>query len=126
MEDALFVEKERAQVTLNCIGDAVICTDVGETSPSSISVAEKMTGWSLQEAAGRPMAEVFRVLDATSRETTPNPMEMAVDQNRIVHLPSNCILIRRDGHEIPIEDCVAPIHDRRRQGRPERSSFSAT
>ena len=57
------------------------------------------------------MAEVFQVLDATSRETTPNPMEMAVDQNRTVHLPSNCILIRRDGHEVPIEDSVAPIHD---------------
>ena len=42
-------------------------------------VAEKMTGWSLHEAAGRPMAEVFQILDATSRETTPNPMEMAVE-----------------------------------------------
>jgi diguanylate cyclase (GGDEF)-like protein len=70
-----------------------------------------LTGWSLQDAAGRPMVDVFQVLDVTSRETTPNPMEMAVDQNQVVHLPSNCVLIRRDGHEVPIEDCVAPIHD---------------
>jgi diguanylate cyclase (GGDEF)-like protein/PAS domain S-box-containing protein len=111
MEDALFMETERAQVTLNSIGEAVICTDVGGKVTFLNPVAEKLTGWSLQDAAGRPMVEVFQVLDATSRETTPNPMEMAVDQNRIVHLPLNCVLIRRDGHEVPIEDCVAPIHD---------------
>ena len=111
MEDALFMETERAQVTLNSIGEAVICTDIGGKVTFLNPVAEKLTGWSLQDAAGRPMVDVFQVLDATSRETTPNPMEMAVDQNRVVHLPSNCILIRRDGLEVPIEDCVAPIHD---------------
>ena len=111
MEDALFMETERAQVTLNSIGEAVICTDVGGKVTFLNPVAEKLTGWSLPDAAGRPMVDVFQVLDATSRETTPNPMEMAVDQNRVVHLASNCVLIRRDGHEVPIEDCVAPIHD---------------
>jgi diguanylate cyclase (GGDEF)-like protein/PAS domain S-box-containing protein len=112
MEEALFVEKERAQVTLNCIGDAVICTDILGNITFLNLIAEKMTGWSLQEAAGRPMAAVLRILDAASRETTPNPMEMAFGQDRTVHLPANCILIRRDGFEIPIEDSVAPIHDR--------------
>jgi len=115
MEEALFAEKERAQVTLNCIGDAVVCTDVTGNIDFLNLVAEKMTGWSWQEAAGKPMAEVFRILDATSHETTPNPMELAVGQNRTVHLPSNCILIRRDGFEIPIEDSVSPIHDREGQ-----------
>jgi len=112
MEEALFVEKERAQVTLNSIGDAVVCTDISGNITFLNLVAEKMTGWSWLEAASRPMAEVLRILDATSRETTPNPMNMAVGRNRTVHLPSNCILIRRDGFEIPIEDCVSPIHDR--------------
>ena len=112
MEEALFVEKERAQVTLNCIGDAVICTDILGNITFLNLIAEKMTGWSLQEAAGRPMAAVLRILDAASRETTPNPMEMAFGQDRTVHLPANCILLRRDGFEIPIEDSVAPIHDR--------------
>ena len=78
MEEALFVEKERAQVTLNCIGDAVVCTDISGNITFLNVVAERMTGWSWQEAAGRPMADVFRILDATSRETIPNPMEMAV------------------------------------------------
>ena len=99
MEEALFMETERAQVTLNSIGEAVICTDIVGKVTFLNPVAEKMTGWSLQDAAGRPMDEVFQVLDATSRETTPNPMEIAVDQNRVVHLPLNCILIRRDGFE---------------------------
>ena len=112
MEEALFVEKERAQVTLNSIGDAVICTDISGNVTFLNPVAERMAGWSRQDAAGRPMAEVLRILDAASRQTTPNPMEKAVGQNQTVHLPSNCILIRRDGFEIPIEDSVAPIHDR--------------
>jgi diguanylate cyclase (GGDEF)-like protein/PAS domain S-box-containing protein len=114
-EEALFVEKERALVTLNSIGDAVICTDISGNITYLNLVAEKMTGWPLQEAAGRPMAEVFRILDATSRETIPNPMEMAVGENRTAHLPPNCVLLRRDGSEIPIEDSVSPIHDRQGQ-----------
>jgi diguanylate cyclase (GGDEF)-like protein/PAS domain S-box-containing protein len=112
MEDSLFEEKERAQVTLNCIGDAVACTDsLGNITFLNL-VAEKMTGWSLSEAAGLPMADAIRILDAASREVTPNPMEKVVEQNRTMHLPSNCVLIRRDGFEIPIEDSVSPIRDR--------------
>lgn len=112
MEEAMFAEKERAQVTLNCIGDAVICTDISGNITFLNVVAEKLTGWSWQEAAGRSMVEVVRILDATSRQTIPNPMTIAVKQDRAAHLPSNSVLIRRDGFEIPIEDSVAPIHDR--------------
>jgi diguanylate cyclase (GGDEF)-like protein/PAS domain S-box-containing protein len=115
MQEELFGEKERAQVTLNSIGDAVICTDISGNITFLNPVAVRMTGWSRDEAAGRPMAEVFRVLDATSRKRTPNPMETAVKQNRTMHLPTNCILVQRDGCEIPIEDSIAPIHDREGQ-----------
>ena len=116
MEEALFVEKERAQVTLNCIGDAVICTDASGNITFLNIVAEKMTSWSRQEANGRPMAEVFQILDANTREMTLNPMEISVEKNCTVHLPVNCILVRRDGSEVPIENSVAPIHDR--EGKP--------
>ena len=112
MEEALFVVKERAQVTLNCIGDAVVCTDISGNITFLNFVAEKMTGWRWEEAAGLPMPKVFQIVDAETRETTPNPMEAAIGQNKTVHLPLNCILIRRDGFETPIEDSVAPIHDR--------------
>jgi len=111
-EDALFAEKERAQVTLNSIGDAVICTDISGKITFLNLVAEGMTGWSSQRATGRPMPEVFQVLDAANREVIPNPMELAVEQNRTMSLPLDCILIRRDGVEVPIEDSVSPIHDR--------------
>jgi diguanylate cyclase (GGDEF)-like protein/PAS domain S-box-containing protein len=111
-ENALFEEKERAQVTLNSIGDAVICTDIVGNITFLNRVAEKMTGWAWQEAKRRPMGEVFRILDALSREAIANPMDMAVAQDRTMNLPSNCILIRRDGTETPIEDSVSPIHDR--------------
>ena len=110
LEEALFVAKERAQVTLNCIGDAVVCTDILGNITFINRAAEKITGWSLQDAADRPLGEVFRIAGATSREATPMTTEAA--QDVAVLLPSNCILIRRDGFEIPIEESIAPIHDR--------------
>jgi diguanylate cyclase (GGDEF)-like protein/PAS domain S-box-containing protein len=112
MEEALFVEKERAEVTLNCIADAVASTDSSGNITFLNLVAEKMTGWTLAEAGGRPATEIFVVLDATSREIVPNPMQLTIEQNRPLGVPANCILIRRDGFEIPIEDSVATIHDR--------------
>jgi len=115
MEEALFVEKERAQVTLNCIGDAVACTDVLGNITFLNPVAETMTGWLSADAVGRPMAEVLQVLDATSREASSSPLEMAGRGARTLGAPSNVILVRRDGFETWIEDSVAVIHDR--QGR---------
>src|ERR1700735_4689495 len=112
LDEALFDEKERAQVTLNSSGDAVICTDVTGKITFLNAVAQTMTCWSRQDAVGLPVSKVFRILDATSRETNPNPVEIAMRQNEIVHLPSGCLLVRRDEREVPIEDSVAPIHNR--------------
>src|ERR1700676_5004168 len=86
MQEALFEEKERAQVTLNSIGDAVICTDVLGNITFLNPIEERMTGWSREEAGGQPRAEVFRILEDTSHKATPNPMEMAVRQNGVIHL----------------------------------------
>jgi PAS domain S-box-containing protein len=115
MEDALFVEMERAQVTLNSIGDAVICTDISGGITFLNAVAEEMTGWTREGAIGRPVTEVLRLLDAGSHQTVPSLIEMAIGQNRPVRLRSNCVFIRPDGQEIPIEKCDAPIHDREGQ-----------
>ncbi len=112
MEEALFAEKERAQVTLHCIADAVICTDSSGSITFLNVVAENLTGWTWQAAAGRQMAEVFRVEGATTPEATLLPTETTIGQAPIVLLQANSILIRRDGHEIPIEGSVAPIRDR--------------
>ncbi len=112
VEDALYLERERAVVTLNSIGDAVLCTDMSGNITYLNLVAESMTGWRREEATGKPLAEVFRIIDGTTRQTARDPMEMAVEQNRTVGLTVNCVLIRRDGFESAIEDSAAPIHDR--------------
>ena len=113
--EALVEERERAQVTLNSIGDGVMSIDVWGQVTYLNAVAESLTGWSRKEAAGRPLAEVFRVIDTTSREAVQDPMLLAIRQNKNVGLAPNCVLIRRDGVEAAIEDSAAPIHDRRGQ-----------
>jgi PAS domain S-box-containing protein len=108
----LFIEKERAQVTLNSIGDAVLCTDLAGNVTYLNAVAEKMTGWSSAQATGQPSEKVFRIISGATREPGANPLQRAIRENRAVGLAANCVLIRLDGQESAIEDSVAPIHDR--------------
>jgi len=98
-EEALFEEKERAQVTLNSIGDAVLTTNLpGQVTYLNV-VAEAMTGWTCAQAIGMPLSEVFRIVDGVSRETAPNPALRAIHENRTVGLAHNSVLVRRDGGE---------------------------
>jgi diguanylate cyclase (GGDEF)-like protein/PAS domain S-box-containing protein len=111
-EEALFVEKERAQVTLNSIGDAVLSTDnEGRVTYLNV-VAEKITGWTEAQAAGKPVEEVFVIIDSTTGEPCKSPLRTAIEKNKTVGLTPNCILRRRDGTEFAIDDSAAPIHDR--------------
>jgi diguanylate cyclase (GGDEF)-like protein/PAS domain S-box-containing protein len=112
LAEALFLEKERAQVMLNSIGDAVLSTDVSGNVTYLNVVAEAMTGWPWKEASGRPVAEVFKIVDGSTRELARSPLELAMQENRTVGLATNSILVRRDGYESAIEDSSAPIHDR--------------
>ena len=111
-EEALFVEKERAQVTLNSIGDAVLSTDNEGRVTYLNAVAEKITGWTEAEAAGKPVEEVFEIIDSTTGKFCKSPLRTAIEQNKTVGLTPNCILRRRDGTEFAIDDSAAPIHDR--------------
>jgi len=113
--EALFQQNERAQFTLNSIGDAVVSTDVAGNVTYLNFVAETLTGWLQMEAAGHPFEEVLRIIDGTTRAPARNPMELAIRENNTVSLTPNCVLIRRDGVEAPIEDSAAPIHDRHGQ-----------
>ncbi len=115
IEEIQFGEKERAQATLDSIGDAVISTDAADNITFLNHVAETMTGWSLKEAAGRPMAQTIQIVDAITRQPIMDPMAKAASQDRKGNLPLNCVLIGRDGSEVSIEDSVAPIHDREGQ-----------
>lgn len=113
----LFIEKDRAQVTLNSIGDAVLSTDISGNVTYLNVVAESMTGWTAAEAEGHAFSEVFQIIDGATHRPVPNPLELAIRENRTVRLTPNCMLVRRDGHECAIEDSAAPIHDRNGQIR---------
>jgi diguanylate cyclase (GGDEF)-like protein/PAS domain S-box-containing protein len=111
-EEALFAVNERAEVMLNSIGDAVVGADLAGAITYLNRKAELLTGWTLAEALGKPSAEVLNILDERTREPIPDPMARTIVTDHVGRLPSNCALVRRDGSETPIEDSVAPIHDR--------------
>ncbi|UGB45555.1 EAL domain-containing protein [Frateuria edaphi] len=110
-EEALFRERELAEVTLNSIGDAVIAADLELRVTSLNPIAEGLTGWTAAEARGRPMDEVFRLRDARTGTALENPLRAAIERNAIVDLEGKAVLLHRNGFETPIEDSSAPIHD---------------
>jgi len=111
--EMLSAEKERAQMTLDSIGDAVLSTDLQGRITYLNAVAEKITGWTREEAAGKDVDDVFVIIDGSTREPCLNPLKTAREQNKTAGLTRHCILIRRDGNEFAIEDSAAPIHDPR-------------
>jgi diguanylate cyclase (GGDEF)-like protein/PAS domain S-box-containing protein len=109
LEQALFREKELAQVTLHSIGDAVITTNAAGEIQYLNPVAEGLTGWNQQEAQGLPLTDIFKIVNETTREPVENPVEKALREGRIVGLANHTVLIDRDGREIAIDDSAAPI-----------------
>ncbi|PSB01125.1 GGDEF domain-containing response regulator [Merismopedia glauca] len=104
--------KENAQwlsTVLNSIGDAVLTTDAEGRITMLNAVAEKLTGWSCEEALNRPSTDVFNLIHEASRKIVSNPINEAISTQKIVMLPPLTLLVRKDGIEIPIEDSVAPI-----------------
>jgi diguanylate cyclase (GGDEF)-like protein/PAS domain S-box-containing protein len=108
----MFTEKERAQVTLNAIGDGVLSTDLSGRVIYLNATAERMTGWPNLEALGQPIKRVFHVVDTETHRPSGSPLEFATQLDLPVGFRSNRSLIRRDGHEIAVELSSAPIHDR--------------
>lgn len=111
-QQSLFEAKEQAQVTLNSIGDAVIASDIHGHVTYLNKTAEMMTGWTFEEAIGKPIVQIFHIINSVTREMVPNPSNQAIKEDIAVSLSSNSVLIRRDGLESPIEDSAAPIHNR--------------
>ncbi len=100
---------EQASVTLSSIGDGVISTDIDGNIRSLNPVAEYLTGWTEQEAIGKPSDEVFHIVEEISRDPIPSPVLEAIRHAQIIQLSKHTILISRKGREYVIEDSVAPI-----------------
>jgi len=105
----LEAEKEEAQVTLASIGDAVITTDREGRITLLNAAAAKLTGWTEDEALGRPLTEVFHIINETTRMRVENPVERVLLHGKTVALANHTVLISRDGIEYCIEDSAAPI-----------------
>jgi PAS domain S-box-containing protein len=106
---ALQEQQDWLQTTVTSIGDAVIATDADGLITLMNPVAEKLTGWSLKEARGKPLAEVFRVLNQKTRQAVENPIEKVRRLNRVVGLANHTILVSKNGEEIAIDDSGAPL-----------------
>jgi diguanylate cyclase (GGDEF)-like protein/PAS domain S-box-containing protein len=111
-DEQKFVERERAEVTLNSIGDAVMTTDTQGNVTYLNAEAEGLTGWTRAEAFARPLAEVFDVTDGLTGQHAQDPSRLAIEHNRKVRLKGNYILVGREGNETAIEHSAAPIRDR--------------
>ncbi|MCR4304034.1 MAG: EAL domain-containing protein [Gallionella sp.] len=114
-EMQLYEAKERAEVTLHSIGDAVISTDAGGRIEYLNPTAEKLTGWTGPEARGRPLAEIFCIVNEQTRDALESPVERVLREGRTGGLDEHTLLIARDGGETAIDESAAPICDRNGQ-----------
>ena len=110
-QQRLDVSEQWFSTTLKSIGDAVITTDTNGNITFLNNPAETYTGWSLKDAFGRPIGEVFRIINEFSRESVENPVERVIKEGIVVGLANSSILIAKDGIEIPIDDSGSPIKD---------------
>jgi PAS domain S-box-containing protein len=110
-EEALRKKSEWLRITLASIGDAVISTDSEGRVTFMNGLAEKLTGWPQAEVVGRPLSEVFNVVNERTRRPVENPALRALSEGTIVGLANHTVLIARDGTERPIDESAAPVRD---------------
>ncbi len=110
-EETLRLSEEHLAITLNSIGDAVIATDTDGRVTQMNPTAEQLTGWSLAQAIGHPLPEVFKIINADTREICRNPVELVMVRGEIVGLANHTVLLALDGSEYQISDSAAPIRD---------------
>ena len=107
----LVENKERLAATLYSIGDGVISTDIQGRVADMNQIAEQLSGWSLTEANGKMLEDIFHIVDSHTRKTVDNPVNLAMTNDKIVELESGTVLVGKNGLERQIEDSAAPIHN---------------
>jgi diguanylate cyclase (GGDEF)-like protein/PAS domain S-box-containing protein len=111
-ETRVFEEKERAQVTLQSIGDGVITTDAKGFVDYINPVAQDLTGWDMRAAHGESIDSLMTLIHEQTRATVDNPVTRCLKEGRVITLAENSVLINKGGIEVPIQDSAAPIRDR--------------
>ncbi len=111
MEKQILKEKEQFKTTLLSVGDGVISVDTNGKVLIMNKISENLTGWTQEEAFGKPMEEVFNIINEFTRERCENPVKKVLATGNIIELANHTILISKDGIERPIEDSAAPIKD---------------
>ncbi len=111
LRDELFRQREELRFTLFSIGDGVIATDAQGRVQTLNGMAEQLTGWSNQQAAGQPLAKVFEIINEPTRESVENPAPRALREGQTVGLANHTILVSHDGSERAIDGSAAPIRD---------------
>ena len=111
MERRLQEREQWLSATLTSIGDAVIATDAQARVTFMNPVSESLTGWTQTDALGVPLAQVFALVDDSTRRPIDDPAMTALRTGRPVNLGEQALLVARDGRAIPVEDCAAPIVD---------------
>jgi len=112
IEEDINQQKVRAEIALNSINDAVICTNLSAHIDYLNTSAVEMTGWSREEAYGLHINKVFNIVDgSTNQPPLENPVHLVLERNEPMGLNAGTLLIQRDGMTIPIEDSVSPIRD---------------
>lgn len=114
-QEALFQEKERAQLILHSIGDSVITTDAQGRVEYMNPAAETLTGWALKEVQGQPLETVVHILDQQRLEQLPQILTRCQDEGQSMFLEDHCTLVHRDQQECSVQDSAAPIRDRNGQ-----------
>jgi PAS domain S-box-containing protein len=104
-------QREQLRVTVHSIGDAVITTDTNGRITSLNAVAVELTGWSTTDALARPLTDVFRIVNESTRARVENPVAKVLAEGKIVGLANHTVLIAKDGRERPIDDSAAPIRN---------------
>jgi PAS domain S-box-containing protein len=110
-EEQVQAQREWLRVTLESIGDAVIATDMDGRVTFLNSVAEELTGWTAQDAQGKPLPTVFSILNEGTRQPVEHPVDKVRREGRVIGMTNHTVLIAKDGAERPIEDSAAPIRN---------------
>ncbi len=106
-----YLNQEWLRITLQSIGDGVIATDAEGNVVFLNDVAERLTGWTTAEAVGRPLTQVFHIINEHTRELCADPAQKVIATGMVHGLANHTVLVRRDGKEIVIADSAAPIQD---------------